>query len=95
MCFVVIETFMVGGLIAVSDSLKPKLVKLSIFREEVIAVKIHPNTIVCCYYHPHVGLQNTSEIDNILETLNERHQQHNILFVRDMTFPGLTGSWKM
>ena len=93
-CFVEIKTFMMGGvLIAVSGSLKPKLVDLSIFREEVIVVKIHPNTIVCCYYRSHVGLRNTSEIDDFLEALNDRHQQHNILFVEDMNF--LSIDWIM
>ena len=63
MCFVVIETFMMGVLIALSDSLNPRLIDFSIFEEEVIGVKIHLNTIVCCYYRPHVGLQNTAEFD--------------------------------
>ena len=45
-----------GVLIAVSDALQPKVIDLSMYKEEVLAVRIQPNTIVCCYYRPHIYL---------------------------------------
>ena len=77
-------------MIAVCDQLNPKLVDLSKFREEVIAVKIQPQTVICCYYRPCIHLANTEVIDDIiiLEYLQKEYQRHTILFVGDMNFPG-------
>ena len=81
-----------GVMIAVCDQLNPKLVDLSKFREEVIAVKIQPQTVICCYYRPCVHLANTEVIDDILEYLQKEYQRHTILFVGDMNFPGIDWS---
>ena len=47
-----------GVMIAVCDQLNPKLVNLGKFREEVIAAKIQPQTVICCYYRHCLPLAN-------------------------------------
>ena len=78
-----------GVLIAVNDQLKPKLVDLSKYDEEIIAVKIEPKTVICCYYRPHVQICNTYVIDDILSDIEREWKGHNILMVGDMNFPGI------
>ncbi len=78
-----------GVLIAVNETLKPKEVDLTAYKEEVIAVQIQSRIIICCYYRPHVSLQNTDTIDGFLEYLETCFPRYNILFVGDMNFPDI------
>jgi len=68
---------------AVCDRLNPKLVDLSKYREEVVAVKIQPRMVICCYYRPSVYLFDTEVINDILDYLQREYYRHTILFVGD------------
>ena len=49
-----------GVLIGVGDQLNPKLVDMSMYKEKVIAVKVQPKTVICCYYR----LQSLQRLQN-------------------------------
>ena len=83
-----------GVMMAVCDRLNPKLIDLSKYREEVVAVKIQPQMVICCYYRPYVHLSNTDVINDILDYLQREYQRHTILFVGDMNFPGIDWNTK-
>ena len=81
-----------GVLIAASNSIKPKQIHINTFREEIVCIKVEPKTIICCYYRPHVYLQNTENIKHILGEITDKYHDHNMLLVGDMNFPEI--DWK-
>jgi len=81
-------------MMAVCDRLNPKLIDLSEYREEVVAVKIQPRIVICCYHRPYVHLFNTDVINDILDYLQREYQRHTILFVGDINFPGIDWNTK-
>jgi len=83
-----------GVMMAVCDHLIPKLIYLSEYREEVVAVKIQSRMVICRYYRPYVHLSNTEAINDILDYLRSEYQRHTILFVGDMNFLGIDWNTK-
>ena len=72
-----------GILVAVTNSIKTKQVDIDTLGEEMIILKIEPKTIICCYYRPHVRLQNTENIRSILWAVNQKFPDHILLLIRD------------
>ena len=47
-------------MIGVGDQLNTKLVDMSLYKEKVIAVKVQPKAVICCYYR----LQSLQRLQN-------------------------------
>ena len=57
-----------------------------------MAVKVQPKTVICCYYRPHIHLQNANIINEFLDYLQRKCPAHTTIFVGDMNLPGI--DWK-
>ena len=78
-----------GVLIASSKSLHGEKLPLNTINEEMIFVLVPPKLIICCYYRPHMSVNNVDQINTILDLTRRNYPSHEILFVGDMNFPGI------
>ena len=75
-----------GVLIALDSDLNPSQLALST-DEEIIVVKMDPKIIICCYYRPHVYMQNINNIRTVYEEITDRYPNHKTILLGDMNLP--------
>jgi len=78
-----------GVMIAVPESLRPKIVSIDTSGEEMLILSLKGDIVLCCYYRPHVSLRNIKTIKLILDEITQLHAGHTVLFVGDMNFPDI------
>ena len=75
-----------GVLIALDSNLNPSQHALST-DEEIIVVKMDPKIIICCYYRPHIYMQDINKIKNFYEQITDRHPNHKTILLGDINLP--------
>ena len=78
-----------GVLIATKHSLQANKPDIDTLSEEMVIVELPPDTILCCYYRPHVSQQNISVINSILSSILHKYPNHKLILLGDMNFPGI------
>ena len=58
-----------GVLVATKNQVRASDVKLNTFGEEMVIIRLPSNFAICCYYRPHVSLNNFDKASNALHLL--------------------------